>query len=119
MGINFENFNFIWNIKGHTRQAISEMKFNLKKNTNSSKIKNISKIFKTKENQQPTNSFLPIELRNPDSPSLMEIRRSKVKPYRAPSKIKIVFIGSYFFFAKSKHYENHAHFYFIQLKILS
>jgi len=31
-----------------------------------------------------TNNLINKELRNPDSPSLMEIRRSKVKPCRAP-----------------------------------
>jgi len=43
------------------------------------------KISKFQNNQQ-TN--LSKELRNPTSPFLMEIRRSKVKPCRAPSKNK-------------------------------
>jgi len=83
--------------KGHTRQAISKVKFNFKKNINFSKIKNKSKIYKTK-NQQPTNSFLPIELRNPDSPSPMERRRSEVKPCRAPFQNKNCFVCFYFYF---------------------
>jgi len=36
------------------------------------------------QNNQHTN--LSKELRNPDSPFLMEIRRSKVKPWRALSQ---------------------------------
>jgi len=62
------------------------MKFNLKKITPIPlKLKIYQKSSKTK-NQQPTNDLLLIELRNPDFPSLMEIRRSEVKPCRALPK---------------------------------
>jgi len=42
----------------------------------------LSKI--SKKNIKTTNNLINKELRNPDSPSLMEIRRSKVKPCQAP-----------------------------------
>jgi len=46
------------------------------------------------QNNQRTNSSE--ELRNPDSSFLMEIRRSKVKPCRVPSKNKKYFFLSSF-----------------------
>jgi len=53
-------------------------------------------MFKTKINNRQTVFY--IELRNPDSPSLMEIRRSEVKPCRNPSKIKNVLFAFFLFF---------------------
>jgi len=67
------------------------MKFNFRKHQFFFE-KNI-KISKLKISNSQTNNFQTIELHNPDSPSLMEIRRSEVKPYQAPSKIKnILFV---------------------------
>ena len=64
-------------------------------------------------------TILSKELRNPDSPFLMEIRRSKVKPCRAPSKIKkkiflFVFIFIFVsFFWENKHFKNYTHFIYL------
>jgi len=66
------------------------------------------KISKFQNNQQ-TN--LSKELRNPDSPFLMEICRSKVKPCRALSKNKKYFyLFLLSFLWKNKYFENYTHF---------
>jgi len=66
------------------------------------------KISKFQNNEQ-TN--LSKELRNPDSPFLMEIRRSKVKPCEALSKKKKYFYLFLFSFLwENKYFENYTHF---------
>jgi len=63
-------------------------------------------------------TILSKELRNPDFPFLMEIRRSKDKLCRAPSKNKKIFLFVFIFifvlcFGENKYFENYTHFIYL------